>query len=85
MWNHHKEDSNIFNAFVTSLPLKRMGTAQEVANAVLYLASDESLYTTGSEIIVEGCTICLWKFSNKKMYNCLLIFKNQHWKCYLTR
>jgi hypothetical protein len=31
-----------------------MGTAQEVANAVLYLASDESLYTTGSEIIVDG-------------------------------
>ena len=40
--------------FTNSLPLKRMGTAKEVAYAALYLASNESLYTTGSEIIIDG-------------------------------
>jgi len=36
------------------IPLGRFGTPEEVAYAVLYLASDESSYTTGSEIIVDG-------------------------------
>ena len=54
MWNHLREDSKTFKAYTTSLPLKRMGSIEEVAYAALYLASDESLYTTGSEIIVDG-------------------------------
>jgi NAD(P)-dependent dehydrogenase (short-subunit alcohol dehydrogenase family) len=54
MWNHYRKDNDIFKAFIASLPLKRMGTAEEVANAALYLGSDESSYTTGSEIIVDG-------------------------------
>jgi 3alpha(or 20beta)-hydroxysteroid dehydrogenase len=35
-------------------PLKRIGTPQEVANAVRYLASDASSYTTGAELLVDG-------------------------------
>jgi NAD(P)-dependent dehydrogenase (short-subunit alcohol dehydrogenase family) len=34
--------------------LGRLGTAEEVANAILYLASDESSFTTGAEIVVDG-------------------------------
>lgn len=37
-----------------SIPLGRFGTPQEVAKAVLYLASDESRWTVGSELIVDG-------------------------------
>lgn len=37
-----------------SIPLGRFGTPEEVAKAVLYLASDESRWTVGSEIIVDG-------------------------------
>jgi cyclopentanol dehydrogenase len=36
------------------VPLGRMGTVAEVVSAVLYLASDESSYITGSELVVDG-------------------------------
>ena len=35
-------------------PLGRLGQASEVAAAVLYLASDESAFTTGAELAVDG-------------------------------
>ena len=35
-------------------PMGRMGEPQEVAAAILYLASDESSFTTGAEIVVDG-------------------------------
>ncbi|MGE6321350.1 SDR family oxidoreductase [Pseudomonas oryzihabitans] len=37
-----------------SIPLGRFGTPDEVAKAVLYLASDESRWTVGAEIVVDG-------------------------------
>ena len=36
------------------LPLGRFGTPNEVANAILFLASDESSFITGSELVVDG-------------------------------
>lgn len=39
---------------VATIPFGRFGTSEEVAKAVLYLASDESRWTVGSEIIVDG-------------------------------
>ena len=38
------------------LPMGRVGTADEVAYGVLYLASDEASYVTGSELVIDGGT-----------------------------
>jgi 3alpha(or 20beta)-hydroxysteroid dehydrogenase len=39
---------------LTRVPMRRMGTADEVANLVLFLLSDESLYITGAEVAIDG-------------------------------
>lgn len=39
------------------IPLGRPGTPEEVAACVLFLASDESSFTTGSEFVVDGGTV----------------------------
>jgi NAD(P)-dependent dehydrogenase (short-subunit alcohol dehydrogenase family) len=36
------------------VPLGRVGTAEDVAYGVLYLASDEAAYITGSELVIDG-------------------------------
>jgi NAD(P)-dependent dehydrogenase (short-subunit alcohol dehydrogenase family) len=36
------------------IPLRRMGRAEDVADAVLFLASDEASYIQGTELIVDG-------------------------------
>ena len=40
--------------FALHLPMKRMGAMDDIADAILFLASDESSYITGQELIVDG-------------------------------
>ncbi|MDN5314190.1 MAG: sorbose reductase [Clostridiales bacterium] len=41
--------------WLASIPYKRMGTPEELAGAVIYLLSDASTYTSGSDLIIDGC------------------------------
>ena len=38
----------------SQIPLGRMGEPQEIADAVVYFASDESRFIVGSELIIDG-------------------------------
>lgn len=40
--------------FAKSIPMRRMAQSEEVTNMVLFLASDESSYSTGSEFVIDG-------------------------------
>jgi NAD(P)-dependent dehydrogenase (short-subunit alcohol dehydrogenase family) len=39
---------------VARQPMKRLGTAEEVAKGIAYLASDDSAYTTGTALVIDG-------------------------------
>ena len=36
------------------IPMKRFGKPEEIASAVVYLASDEASYTTGATLYIDG-------------------------------
>lgn len=59
MWDAVLGDSDNFNEalsrqFAKRVPLGRFGRPEEVAKVILFLASDDASYVTGSEIIVDG-------------------------------
>ena len=45
-------------AFIARQPMGRLGTPLEIARLALYLASDESAYTTGGVHVIDGGMTC---------------------------
>jgi NAD(P)-dependent dehydrogenase (short-subunit alcohol dehydrogenase family) len=41
-------------SIATAIPLRRLGTAEDVINAAVFLASDEAAYITGANLVVDG-------------------------------
>jgi NAD(P)-dependent dehydrogenase (short-subunit alcohol dehydrogenase family) len=44
--------------FAGNVPMREVGRAVDIANAMVYLASDDSVYVTGQEIAVDGGYLC---------------------------
>lgn len=49
-----RSEAEVYQAFVARQPMGRIGSAEEIAQLVVYLASDASSYTTGTTQIIGG-------------------------------
>jgi NAD(P)-dependent dehydrogenase (short-subunit alcohol dehydrogenase family) len=49
-----EQTPELIDKLIQGIPLRRIGTPEEVAHAIAYLASDESVYVTGSELVIDG-------------------------------
>jgi len=53
------EAAEIYNSrTVDRIPMGRIGEPEDITGAVLFLASDESKFMTGTELVVDGGTLC---------------------------
>ncbi len=44
----------LIDRLVAAIPMRRIGDPEEVAEAAIFLAADESGYVTGSELAIDG-------------------------------
>lgn len=50
-----KVDKSMRDFWLGLIPFKRMGTPEELAGGVIYLLSDASSYTSGCDLVMDGC------------------------------
>ena len=55
-WKNHSTETIVVDStnLVAAVPIGRMGSPDEIAKAVSFLASDDSSYITGIELCVDG-------------------------------
>jgi len=52
MWDRFAGDTR--DQIASTVPVQRVGVSEEIAAAVLYLASDAARFTTGTSLVVDG-------------------------------
>ena len=52
------EGTQRYTAMLANTPMRRLGTAADVAAAVAFLSGDDALYITGAELYVDGGWTC---------------------------
>lgn len=50
----YTSNEEAYNHLVSAIPLRTLAQAEDIAYAVIYLASDESRFVTGEELIIDG-------------------------------
>ncbi len=60
---HLMESPQLMEALLANIPLQRLGTPEDVAGAVAYLASNDASYATGSTLYVDGGL--LWNYAEQ--------------------
>src|SRR5262249_14406948 len=53
-WHATETGEQAMKMISNSIPLGRFGTSDEIAKAVVFLASDDASYITGTELFVDG-------------------------------
>jgi 3-oxoacyl-[acyl-carrier protein] reductase len=49
-----KSEQELFDAWAAEAPLKRLGEPREVAESIVWLASERASYVTGQTMLVDG-------------------------------
>ena len=50
----HPKTEFLYTLYIYSVPMKRLGSIEEVVKSVAYLLSDDSSYTTGTNLVIDG-------------------------------
>ena len=48
------DDDAVGGEKLAAVPMGRLGTADEIAYGILFLASEESAFVTGAELVIDG-------------------------------
>ena len=52
------ENEKVYNSIVRKIPMRRLGSVEDVIGSVIFLASDAANYVTGAVIAADGGWLC---------------------------
>jgi len=59
-----EDPQSVLDGIAAAVPMKRLGTIEELGDVVVFLASDESRYITGTQIVIDGGSTLPESFSS---------------------